>query len=107
GPLTENLAGATRRRHRAVSETSESHERAREAAVQRTRGKWSYAGCLDAAIERLVIKGEAFVMRAVARLMDVQQRHDQAGPLVVGAHGACRLNVLGRSFRLAVNHHEP
>ena len=50
-------------------------QRARQAAIQRPRRERRDARRLDAAVERLVIGRESLVVRAVARLVDVQDRH--------------------------------
>ena len=53
-----------------------------QAAVERPRRERRHAGRLDAAVERLVVGREPLVVRAVARPVDVEQRDDQARPVV-------------------------
>ena len=62
---------------------------------------------LDGAVEGLVVVPEALVVGAVARLVDVEQRHDEPGPLVVAADAARRLDVLGVRLGLAEHDHQP
>ena len=50
---------------------------------------------------------EALVVRAVARLVDVEQRDDEPGSLVVAADAARRLDVLGVRLGLAEHDHQP
>ena len=64
-----------------------------------------HAGRLDPAVEGLVVGDEALVVRAIPRLVDVEQRHDEARALVVAAHAARRLDVLGASSSAGPQHH--
>ena len=82
-------------------------ERPGEAAVERARRERRDARDLDGAVEGLVVVAEALVVRAVARLVDVEERHHQARALVVAADAARRLDVLGVRLRLAEHDHQP
>ena len=79
--------------------THQRHQGAGQAAVEGPRRERRHAGRLDAAVERFVVGGEPLVVRPVARLVDIQDGHDQAGPLVVAADAAGRLDVLGAGLR--------
>ena len=48
---------------------------------------------------------EDAALRAVARAVDVQHHDDQTGPRGVAADAAGRLDILRRSFRLAIDDH--
>ncbi len=72
-------------------------QRPGQSAVQRPRRERGHARRLDAAVERLVVEREPLVVRSVARPVDVEQRHDQAGLRRVAADAAGRLDVLGAS----------
>ena len=50
---------------------------------------------------------EALVVGAVARLVDVEERHDEPRPLVVAADAARGLDVLGVRLGLAEDDHQP
>ena len=56
--------------------------------------------------ELSVIGAEVFVVGAVARLVQVEQSHDQAGLVEIAANAARGLDILGGSLRLALNNHE-
>ncbi len=49
---------------------------------------------------------EPLIVGAVAGLVDVEQRHDQAGAVGVTANAAGGLDVFGAGFRLAQHDHE-
>ncbi len=87
--------------------TRQPHERPGEAPVERARRERRDARHLDGAVERLVVVAEALVVRAVARLVDVEERDDEPGPLVVAADAARRLDVLGVRLRLTEHDHQP
>ena len=53
-------------------------QRASQPTVKCPGRERGHARGLHAAVERLVVGGEALVMRPVARLVDVQDGHDQA-----------------------------
>ena len=50
---------------------------------------------------------KSLVVRPVAGLVDVEQRHHQARPLGVAADAAGRLDVLGAGLRLTEHDHQP
>ena len=87
--------------------TRQRYERPGEAAVERARREWRDARHLDGAVEGLVVVPEAFVVGTVARLVDVEERHDKPRPLVVSADAARGLDVLGVRLRLAEDDHQP
>ena len=75
-------------------------------AIEGAGRKRRDTGRFDAAIERFVVSREPFVMGSVAWLVDVQDRDDQAGPFMVTANTAGRLDVLGAGLGLAENDHQ-
>src|SRR5690606_3629385 len=85
----------------------QTHERAREAPIERARRKRRHAADLDRAVEGLVVVTEALVMRTVARLVNVEERHNEARPRIVSTHATRRLDVLGVRLRLAEYTHQP
>ena len=100
GPFPKDGRGAPRRRHRQMSLPRQSHQRACQAPVHGPRREGRDARGLHAAVERLVVGREPLVVRAVPRLVDVQDRHHQARPIRVAAHAAGGLDVLGAGLRL-------
>jgi hypothetical protein len=45
-------------------------------------------------------------MRSVTRLVDIENRHHEAGPVCISPNPACRLNVLGAGLSLTEHHHQ-
>jgi hypothetical protein len=74
---------------------------------KRTRRKRRDARRLDRAVEAQVERPELLVMRPVARLVDIEQGHHEAGLLRLAPDARGRLNVLGGGLRLALNDHQP
>lgn len=100
-------AGAERRGQRRIGVPGQPDHDGGQGAIQGARGKGGDAGGFDAAVEGLVIGGEAFVVRAVARAMDVEQGHHQAGAVRVATDAAAGLDVFGAGLGLAENDHQP
>ena len=84
----------------------QTHHRTGQTSIQCARGKWRHAGDFHAAVERLVIDLEAFIVGAVARLVDVVDRDHQARAVLVAAHAAGGLDVLRAGFRLPEDDHQ-
>ena len=74
-----------------------------QAAIHRARRERRDRLRLDMLVERRVIVLEGLVVREVARARPCEDRANETGKRAAYATG--RLNVLGRSFRLAVDDH--
>src|SRR5262249_6234608 len=72
--LFQNLLGSKRRRHRFEALSRQADERRSQTLIKSARRERSNTCCFYAAIERLVVIEETLVMRAVPRLMYVQDR---------------------------------
>ena len=105
-PLVEDLGRPLGRRHRGVAQARQGDQRAGQPAVEGPGRERRDARRLDGAVERLVEDLEPLEVRAVARPVDVEQRHDQAGPVGVAADAARRLDVLGAGLGLAEHDHQ-
>ena len=79
-PDVSDPLDAPRRSQLGLRVAGEPHQRPGEAAVERARRERRDARHLDRAVEGLVVVPEALVVRAVARLVDVEERHDEPGP---------------------------
>ena len=107
GTLLEDFSRSPRRRHRSVAQTRQGDERPRQAAVQSAWREGRDTGRLHAAVERLMISGEALIVRSVPRLVDIEKGDHEARALVIAADAARSLDVLRGSLRLAVHDHKP
>src|SRR5262245_42572481 len=100
------MFGAQRGRQRWLFMTSETHKDAGETAIEGARREWRHTGDFNGTVKSLVVVPEAFVMRAVARLVNIQQRDNQAGPRIVTTYAACGLNVFRVRFGLPQDDHQ-
>src|SRR5262245_53045289 len=87
--------------------TRQPDERPSKSSVQGSRSEWRDTSYFHGAVERLVVIAEAFVMGAIPRLVDVEQRHDKPRPVVITPDAARGLDVLGVGLGLAQNDHQP
>jgi hypothetical protein len=90
-----------------IPEPGHCHERPGEPSIERRPREGRDARRLDEPVEALVIRGEALVMRSIARLVHVEAGHDEARPSRLPPHPARRLDVLARRLGLAGDDHQP
>src|SRR5690606_27920138 len=86
--------------------TSKCHRNPRNPSIDRTRREGRDARGLHSAIEALVPGGEALVVAAIARAVDIEERDDQPRTLVVTTHAAGSLDVLRCGLGLSQHRHE-
>lgn len=77
-----------------------------QSAVERPRCERRHARCFNRPIEAHMEPTELFVVRAIARLVDVQQRHDEAMLQRLAPDARRRLDVLRSGLRLALHDHQ-
>src|SRR5438552_3533285 len=87
--------------------TRQPHERSGESSIERARREGGDASYLHGAVEGLVILAKPLIVRAIARLMYVEQRDDEPRSRIVTTDAACRLDVLCMRFWLAQHDHQP
>ncbi len=63
-------------------------------------GEGSQALGLNEAVEALMVRSKPLVVRAVPRLVNVEERHNESRPLVVSPNAARGLDILGVRLRL-------
>ena len=93
--------------HLGIAMPHKTDQRPREPSVQGTCRERRYGSGLDRAVEGLVVMAESLVVGTIAWLVDVEERDDEAGLVLVPPHAAGRLDVLGVSLRLSRYHHQP
>ena len=84
----------------------EAHECSCKATIERTGSKRRDAGDLNRAIEGLVVMPKPLIVRAIPRLVDIEERDHQSWSLVVATHSAGGLYILGVRFRLPDHDHQ-
>lgn len=86
---------------------SERHNTGSQGTVNGACGPRRHTRRFNRAIERCVKLAEAFIVKPVARLVDVEQRKDQARLVGDTTDAACSLDILGCGLRLPLNDHQP
>ena len=84
----------------------ERHDGGSQSAINRTRGPRRHAGCLDGAVEGGVELAESFIMKPVARLVNVEESEDEAWFLGETADTAGCLDIFGGGFGLSLDDHQ-
>ena len=82
------------------------HDHGCQRSVNGTGCPGCHTGCLDGAVERAVVLPELFVKRAVARLVQIEDRDDEPRPVPVAPEPTGGLDILGRSLWLALHEHQ-
>src|SRR5436309_1185562 len=89
-----------------MSLTCQPHYGRCQALVEGPRRERRNACGLNAAIKRLVVSCEAFVMRSVTRFVNIEDCRHQTGPVGVATDSAGGLNIFGARLWLTEDHHE-
>ncbi len=89
-----------------MSVPDKSHQRCGQSLVQSPRRERRHTRRLHAAVKRLVVRGEALVMRTIPRLVNVEDRHHQARPVGISTNTTRGLDVLGAGLGLPEHHHQ-
>src|SRR6266567_2694440 len=85
----------------------ERYQRSAKPAIQCARRERGDARRFDGPIERFMVASKSFIMRTVARPMNIKNGNDEAWTLLIATDPASRLDVFRARFRLAEYHHQP
>src|SRR5262249_15428206 len=87
--------------------TRERHDSGSQGAINRPCRPRCHARCLDGAIERGVELTKSFIVKPVARLVDIEKRKDETWFLGKTADATRCLNIFGGGFGLTLDDHQP
>ena len=91
----------------AISMTYNCDENGGQSPIQGSISPWGHTCGFYAAVKAFMEIPKALVVRAVAGLVNVQQRKDQTGSLMITPYATGRLDVFCCCLGLAHYHHQP